>query len=69
MISHLIISLWQEIDYILLTGDHPAHDVWLQSRSANLEHIEVDIYITLSLFGVKLNSLGSLGDLQTCNIV
>jgi len=66
MTSNLIISLLQEIDYILLTGDHPAHDVWLQSRSANLEHIEVDIYLTLSLFEVKINSLG---DLQTWNIV
>ena len=21
-----------ELDYIMITGDYPAHDVWLQSR-------------------------------------
>ena len=29
---------FQEIDYIMITGDYPAHDVWLQSRRGNLEH-------------------------------
>jgi hypothetical protein len=28
----------QEIDYIMMTGDNPPHDVWLQSRDNNLDH-------------------------------
>ena len=28
----------QEIEYIMMTGDNPPHDVWLQSREGNLDH-------------------------------
>ena len=28
----------QEIDYIMFTGDYPAHDTWLQSRENNKQH-------------------------------
>jgi len=27
-----------DIDYIIMTGDYPAHDVWIQSRQNNLMH-------------------------------
>jgi len=27
-----------DIDYIIMTGDYPAHDVWIQSRQNNLAH-------------------------------
>lgn len=30
-----------DIDMILLTGDFPAHDVWLQSQNYNLETIQI----------------------------
>ena len=28
----------QELDYIIYTGDSPAHDVWIQSTDRNLEN-------------------------------
>ena len=34
----IIIKITQAFDYILLTGDYPAHDVWSQSRDYNLAH-------------------------------
>ena len=27
-----------DIDYVIYTGDAPAHDVWLQTKEKNLEH-------------------------------
>ncbi|TRY69516.1 hypothetical protein TCAL_15136 [Tigriopus californicus] len=32
-----IASTHQDIDYIMITGDYPAHDLWAQSRERNLE--------------------------------
>ena len=34
-----------EVDYIFLTGDYPAHDVWRQNRTTNLESTKVVIDI------------------------
>lgn len=34
MLEHIRAS--HELDYIMITGDYPAHDVWLQSRDHNL---------------------------------
>ena len=31
----------QDLDYIILTGDLPAHDVWLQTESDNIHSIQV----------------------------
>ena len=30
-----------DLDYIIYTGDSPAHDIWLQTKERNLEHQEV----------------------------
>jgi len=36
MMEHIKAEHGDEIDYIMVTGDYPAHDVWLQSREGNL---------------------------------
>merc|ERR1712180_257173 len=37
MMKHIKKEHGDEIDYIMVTGDYPAHDVWLQSRDGNLQ--------------------------------
>ena len=36
ILEHIRDAHSEELDYIMLTGDFPAHDVWLQSREQNL---------------------------------
>lgn len=33
-------DLFQDIDYILWTGDLPPHDIWNQTRESNLDIIK-----------------------------
>jgi len=37
MLEHIRAQHSEEIDYIMITGDFPPHDVWQQSRESNLE--------------------------------
>ena len=36
-----IVATQPHLDYVLLTGDLPAHDVWLQSQTNNVHSIQV----------------------------
>ena len=36
-----IVASQPRLDYVLLTGDLPAHDVWLQSQTNNVHSIQV----------------------------
>lgn len=38
MLMHIREKHLDEIEYIMMTGDNPPHDVWLQSREGNLDH-------------------------------
>lgn len=40
----------QDIDFILLTGDFPAHDMWYQSREYNLGTSEAVVDIVKEVF-------------------
>ena len=38
------------MDYIIYTGDSPAHDVWLQSKDKNLENERTVLDLLASSF-------------------
>jgi len=38
VLEHIKAEHGEEFEYIMVTGDYPAHDVWLQSRQGNLAH-------------------------------
>ena len=44
----------RDIDYVLLTGDFPAHDIWRQSRKDNLASSKVVVDIVRKYFPSKL---------------
>ena len=37
MLEHIKEQHGSSLEYIMITGDYPAHDVWLQSRQHNLD--------------------------------
>ena len=37
MLEHIREQHGPSLEYIMITGDYPAHDVWLQSRQQNLD--------------------------------
>ncbi len=39
-----------DVDYVLLTGDFPAHDVWRQSRKANVESAKIVVDVIKKYF-------------------
>ena len=39
-----------DFTYIVLTGDFPAHDLWLQGRFNNLEHARAAVQEILDIF-------------------
>ena len=42
---------WEvDMDYIIYTGDSPAHDVWLQSKDKNLENERTVLDLLASSF-------------------
>ena len=43
-----------EIEYIFLTGDYPAHDVWRQDRKHNLASAKVRLFFQFQLFFIYL---------------
>ena len=50
----------RDIDYILLTGDFPAHDIWRQSRKDNLASSKAVVDIVRKHFPSK-STLDILG--------
>ncbi len=40
----------EPVDYILLTGDFPAHDLWYQGQSENLAAAESVVNMVQSVF-------------------
>ncbi|KAL9981128.1 hypothetical protein ACROYT_G009792 [Oculina patagonica] len=55
MLQHINTTHTQDIDYVLWTGDIPAHNIWNQSRSDQKEAIEYAIKLILKyLPGVKV---------------
>ncbi len=34
-------KLLQDIDFIVMTGDYPPHDIWAQTMDSNIEHVRV----------------------------
>lgn len=40
----------QDLDYIIYTGDSPAHDVWIQSKDRNLENEVTVLMLLESMF-------------------
>ena len=41
----------KDIDYVLITGDFPAHDIWRQNRTRNLESIRLVASVMKKHFG------------------
>ena len=39
-----------DIDFILMTGDFPPHDIWLQSWASNIEHSTVGLQVLKEYF-------------------
>eukprot|EP00095_Tigriopus_kingsejongensis_P003756 maker-scaffold911_size81771-snap-gene-0.23 protein:Tk03756 transcript:maker-scaffold911_size81771-snap-gene-0.23-mRNA-1 annotation:"hypothetical protein TcasGA2_TC005858" len=39
-----------DLDYIILTGDYPAHDVWRQNRTGNLETTQIVVDVIRKYF-------------------
>ena len=54
MLIHIREAHGDEIDYIMITGDYPAHDVWLQSRRGNLEHAKTVHDLVTKVFPDKM---------------
>ena len=52
----------------MVTGDYPAHDVWLQSRNGNLAHTKKMVDLVTEVFPDKL-ILPSVGNHESfpCN--
>lgn len=45
-----------DIDFVIMTGDLPAHDIWRQNRTLNLESSEIVIESMKKHFGGKIES-------------
>ena len=59
---------FKEIDYIMITGDFPSHEVWKQSREWNLAHSKMMSDLVSDVFPDKL-ILPSVGNHESfpCN--
>merc|ERR1711936_72872 len=77
MVRH-IAEVHTDLDYIIYTGDSPAHDIWLQTKERNLEHQKVvlntidqylpgiPVYLTLGNHeGFPVNSFPTSTELGT----
>jgi len=53
-LHHINETHGDDFDYIMLTGDYPAHDVWLQSREGNLAHAKKVVDLVKEVFPDKL---------------
>ena len=54
MLWHIKEEHGDELDYIMITGDYPAHDVWAQSRDWNLAHSKKMSELVTQVFPDKL---------------
>ncbi len=43
-------STHNDIDYIILTGDFPPHNVWQQSKEYNINHAQTGLDIVREIF-------------------
>jgi len=50
VLEHIKAEHGDEFEYIMLTGDYPAHDVWLQSRQNNLDHSKMVVDLVNEVF-------------------
>jgi len=50
ILEHIKEQHGDEIEYIMITGDYPAHDVWLQSRPGNLAHAKKVVDLVNEVF-------------------
>jgi len=68
MLEH--IQAEHNLDYIMITGDYPAHDVWLQSREHNLATAEAVLKPLAEIFP-DTQVVPSLGNHEPfpCNII
>jgi len=53
MLEHIKQDHGEEFEYIIITGDYPAHDVWLQSRENNLAHTKTVVDAVKEVFPTK----------------
>jgi len=53
ILEHIRDTHGDDFDYIMLTGDYPAHDVWLQSRQNNLDHTKTVMDLVKEIFPNK----------------
>jgi len=68
-LDHIKETHGEDFDYIMLTGDYPAHDVWLQSRESNLAHAKKVVDLVTEVFPDKL-VVPSMGNHESfpCNM-
>ena len=68
VLEHIKSEHGDDIEYIMLTGDYPAHDVWLQSRDGNLQHSKKVMDLLKEVFPATL-VLPSVGNHESfpCN--
>ena len=68
ILEHIKSEHGDDFEYIMVTGDYPAHDVWLQSREGNLAHSKKVIDLLKEAFPTT-NILPSLGNHESfpCN--
>ena len=50
----ILYFIFKEIDYIMITGDFPSHEVWKQSREWNLAHSKMMSDLVSDVFPDKL---------------
>ena len=53
ILEHIRDTHGEEFEYIIITGDYPAHDVWLQSRDNNLAHTKKATDLVKEVFPEK----------------
>ena len=51
-----------DIEFILLTGDYPPHDVWSQTEETNLDHAKAVVDAIVDVFGSEIPVMPSLGN-------
>ena len=54
-----------DIEFILLTGDYPPHDIWTQTEETNLDHAKAVVDAITDVFG-KLAVFPCLGNHEPC---
>merc|ERR1719347_314338 len=70
MLSHIAAEHGEELDYIMISGDYPAHDIWVQSQGRNLETVKTVLDYVLEIFP-NTQVIPALGNHEPfpCNIL